>query len=117
MEVHKTNFGIASRVGNIIYINKRLDRNSILKEAIIKHELNHTNGFSKKDFLNDLGIEELRGLKKEYYKFIINNPTTWIEYLPIIYRNKKILINLNLSLIWLLLIVTGIISYFYITNI
>jgi len=101
MRIVKTNTGIASRVEDTIYMNKMLDRYPKLKRAILEHENNHTDGFTMKDVLLDIRMDELKGLKSEYYKFILQNPSSWIEFLPIKKYGDVVLFNLPVFLIWL----------------
>ena len=94
------NWGVASRVGNTVFLNKRLKYYRKLKNALIRHEKAHTEDFSMRDILLDLDLQDLKGVKKEYYKFIVQNPTAWVEFLPIKKYGDVILFNLPLLFIW-----------------
>ncbi len=100
-EIKYVPYGIACRVGNTIYINERLKSHRKLYNAILKHEKNHTEDFAMKDILLDIHLDELNGLKREYYKFIISNPSSWVEFLPIKKYGNTVLFNLPVALMWL----------------
>ena len=95
------NVGIACRVGDKIFLNKQLKYYPKLRNAIIKHEKNHTDEFTIKDIFLDLNIEELSGVRREYYKFIAQNPSSWIEFLPIKKYGEVLLFNFPLLLVWI----------------
>jgi len=95
-----SDWGIASRIGNRIYMNKELVWNTELHDALLKHEEEHTSGFSVQDIVHDLKGEHIRGIKKQYYKFILQNPKTLVEFLPFWVYDKQLVINpLNLA-VW-----------------
>lgn len=103
MKIIKTDYGIASRVGETIYVNKRLSQDPILYEAVIKHEKSHTKGNTLVDFLLDLKFEFISPLRKRYYKFVLENPSSWVEFSPITFFHRKMQINLNLILFYIVL--------------
>jgi len=100
MEIIKINHGIACRIGKTIYINKRLDNYPRLKEAIIEHEKAHSDNFNMEDVKMDMNISHLDNLKKEYYSFILHNPSSLTELLPIGLYNKKLVLNPTLIGFW-----------------
>ena len=97
IKIKQIPFGIASRVGNTIYINKDLEKyNKQLYEAILMHEYAHTEGFTIKDITLDIHNVQISGLKKEYYKFILTHPKSLIELIPIIKYDGQLQINTTL---------------------
>ena len=100
VKIKETDYGIASRINNTIYINRKLKKYPVLYDNIIKHEKKHSKGFT----LNDLYID-FRGNyispKKDYYKFILTHPSSWLEFLPVIRMNKKIVFNPTMIVLWL----------------
>ena len=100
-ELKYIEYGVASRVGKVVYINKRLKSYPKLKNALITHEKTHTDDFKMKDILLDVNVKELKGLKREYYKFVAENPSAWIEFVPIKVYDKTLVINPLLLLIWI----------------
>jgi len=100
MKTKLINWGIASRVGDTIYLNKRLNMYPKLKSALISHERSHTDGMTARDFVMDIEIQELKGLKGEYYKFLFTTPTAWAEFFPIKKYEKEWLFNLPVFLMW-----------------
>lgn len=105
VKINYINWGIASRVGKNVYMNWRLKSYPRLRNALLKHEKGHTDDFTIKDFIHDVEVKDIKGLKQEYYKFIIQNPTSWVEYLPIKKYGNTLLFNVPLSVIWILGIV------------
>jgi len=101
--------GIASRIKNIIYINKDLkDYNYSLYQLILNHELEHTFHYSLKDFLLDVRTSNLEGYRLKYWKFILTHPKSWTEFLPIMKLNGKTIINPSLIILYgLFLIISG----------
>lgn len=111
-EIKFINFGIASRQGNTIYFNKKLKKIPLLYNKILLHELDHSEGFKLKDLLIDLKNQHLKGAKLEYYKFILKNPSSWVEFCPVWVYDGKLVINPTILLLWgFLLSVGGIIGW------
>jgi len=100
--MRKINHGIACRIGNTIYYNKKLEGYPDLLGAILKHEKNHTDTFTVRDVMLDLEIKELKGFKKRYYDFIINNPSSLTELLPCFVYDKKLIFNPLISAMWVI---------------
>ena len=108
--IRKINHGIACRIGNTIYYNSKLEQYPQLLEAILKHERNHTSGLTGKDILMDLQNEEIKPVKKEYYKFILQNPSSLTELLPCWKYEGRLIFNPLVSMLWMITIgVIGII--------
>lgn len=74
---------VACRIGNEIYLHPQLYYYPKLCKAILKHEKEHTDGFSIKDFFLDMNNDHLKGHKKEYYKFLFTHPRALLGLLPI----------------------------------
>ena len=95
------NKGIACRIGNTIYVHKDLPGFDIaLFSQIIKHELEHTPGLTKKDIMMDLSNTHLEGMKAKYYAFILTHPSSWTELLPFDWIDRKIIINPLILGLW-----------------
>src|SRR3990167_6453422 len=101
------NYGVACRIGSKIFINKKLKKYPNLYYALIKHEKLHTSGFKLKDIKIDLNGSELKGVKKDYYKFILTHPRSLVHFLPVWRYGGKLTIDLMMSFIWLLGIIIG----------
>lgn len=102
-------YGIASRIGNTIYLNKDLKKNKKLHRNLLIHEKKHTNSYLWKDLNMDLNNKELKGLRMDYYKFLFSNPKAWIQYMPIWTYDKKTTWDITLIIFYLILIITIII--------
>lgn len=107
MEIHLINHGIASRVGNDVFVNKKLLSHPELYAIIIEHEKDHTSGYGLHDLKIDLTNRHLKGYRKKYYSFILKNPSSWTEFLPITFHKGKIFFNLNITLFYSVALVTG----------
>ena len=105
LNIQTIDFGIALRIGKTIYINKKIDKSSKLYNSLIKHESEHTDNFSLKDIKNDLSGKHLKGVKKEYYKFLFKNPKAWLQFLPIIRLEKKWIIDPIMIILWILMFI------------
>jgi hypothetical protein len=101
VKVIETEYGIASRSDNEIFINRRLNKYPELKDAIIDHEMHHSFGYSFDDLTMEFGIPQLDGFKLQYYKFILTNPSTWTEYSPIWIQNKEIKLSPTMLFFWI----------------
>ena len=96
-----TEYGIASRSGDVISINRRLKKFPELREAIIDHEMDHSSKYNFDDLTMDAGIHQLEGFKWQYYRFILSNPSTWTELSPICIQDKQIKISPNMLIFWI----------------
>ena len=101
VEIKEVNHGIASRCGDIIRINKKLNEYPNLRQAIIDHEMSHSSNYNFDDLSMEFSIPQLRGYKLEYYKFILTHPSSWTEYLPIIIEDKKLKLSPSILIFWL----------------
>ena len=100
MEIREVNYGIANNFGDYIEINKELKKFPKLYKSILAHELKHT----KKPFsFIDLGID----LKEnniptfQLLKFMSSRPKTWIQFLPFYIKDKKLIYDFNLIVVYL----------------
>jgi len=93
---------IGCRISNEIYLNPKLIKGSKLHTAILKHEKGHTSRFTMHDLKHDLNNQELVGVKKDYWKFIMKHPRSLISFLPLCRVGKYWCFDISLSLIWLL---------------
>lgn len=101
-KVKETNWGIACRIGNTIYLNKHLKKYPELYKAILKHEEDHTSRFKLKDILLDLKQKDWKRI--DYYKFMLNHPKTFVQYFPFwIYEGQFVIDPLMLGG-WVLLL-------------
>lgn len=99
--------GVGFRVGNQIFLNENLKSNPELHNAILKHERKHTGRFSRADLELDLKGKHITGLKKQYYKFIINNPKSLTQFIPILKIDGNWTLDLGILFIWLFSIFIG----------
>lgn len=102
--IRKINHGIACRIGNTIYYNYRLEKYPRLLEAILKHEKRHSTGLTGEDILMDLWNKEISSMKREYYRFILQNPSSLTELMPCWKYEGRLVFNPLISVFWLVTI-------------
>jgi len=110
MEIIEINHGIAHRIRDKIFINsaiKGYDKN--LYDALILHETMHSGMISFKDFAMEFGNEQLTGLKKKYYKFILTHPSSWSEFSPVWFSNGELQLNSALLIFYIVAILLGVV--------
>lgn len=101
IKVRYCKYGLANFYGDYIEINQKLKYNKPLRDYIIKHELGHSNKF-------DLNYEVYDGIKLitkphtalSLMGLYITTPSTWTDLLPVQYKNKKIVYDLNLLILY-----------------
>lgn len=103
IEIKYVGFGIACRIKNKIYLHKKLKQKGWKKlhDVILNHELSHSEGFNKKDMINDINNYELNPVKKDYSKFVTSTPSSWIEYLPIWFYEGNLVLSPGMFSIWI----------------
>lgn len=105
MQIKEIDYGIACRIGDKIYINRKLKEDVNLWNAIIRHEKSHSSGFERKDIWFDIYNEEIQKYQKEYYTFILKHPSTWVEFLPCWMYENKIVWNPMMTIYWFMVLV------------
>lgn len=95
----------------IIEVNRNLLDYPKLFNQVILHEIKHSKDiWNKSDLVNDI-VPSVN--KLDFFSFMISNPSSWIEGLPIYYTKKQgIVYDLNMCLLWGLGLVIGLISFF-----
>jgi len=101
VKIIKTNYGIASRCGDVVRVNRRLDKYPKLKKVIIDHELYHSTKYNFEDLTMEFSISQLKGLRWNYYNFILTHPSCWTEYSPVSFEDKEIKVSLSILIFWL----------------
>lgn len=96
------NYGIACRIGDDIYYNRKLESYPILLSAILQHEHRHTSGMTMKDVSLDLDNEDIKPLKKEYYNFVLTHPSSWTELLPAWRYEGRLVWNPLMTMFWII---------------
>lgn len=98
LKVKYSDYGVANFFGNYIEINKKFKYNKPLRDYVVKHELGHKNKFDlSHEFEIDYHIFPLM-------IFILKNPSTWTDFLPIQFKKKKIIYDLNLMILYVFII-------------
>ena len=115
LNIVKINYAIAFRIGNIVYLNKNLDKYPELKKAIINHESEHTDGFGLSDIMTDLKGKHLGKVKKQYYKFLFTEKRAWHQLIPILKVEGKWSLDFVTLLLWILFLITFGVIYRIIT--
>ena len=98
------NKGLANYYGDYIEINKNLKYNKPLRDYIIIHELEHSKKFDlSHDFNDGIGLIFNPKMFLKILLFYIRNPSTWIDLSPVQIKNRKIVYDLNLSILYLII--------------
>ena len=105
MKIIQTNFGLACRIGNKIYINRKIKKYPRLYQAFIKHEKAHSSSFTVKDIILDWRGGYIKKLKKDYYKFMITHPSSWTMFIPVWYYDDGLVVDPLMWFMWFLIII------------
>lgn len=108
MKIKYINYGIGNRVGDTIYLNEKLKEIPGLNDAIIEHEKNHSGDWGWNDFVQDLKVNEIQGLRRDYYLFILKNPSTWVNFMPFMKIEGKWTFDISIALVWLFFVILSI---------
>lgn len=85
MKVKEINFGLAYRIGDVIYVNNTLKLDSEVYHEIMRHEFNHDDGeYSLNDLKLDLKPPSLRT-----HLFCLRHPSTWVIFSPVVFLDGK----------------------------
>lgn len=98
MKVIYCKYGLANHYSDHIELNYHLKNNPKLKKIILEHELRHSDKFDLKH-----EIDPLLGLK--ILPFFLLHPSCWIDLFPIQYRRGHWIFDLNISLLWIIIII------------
>jgi len=86
-----------------IEINRLVTKHPKLYEGILRHELSHQEGSYN---LRDLALDLYDGIQKPgYYKFIIDNPSTWKQMSPVWFRDGEVIIDFSQLFTWSMFLV------------
>lgn len=99
-------YGLANFFGNYIEINEKLKDKKKIRDYIIHHELGHKKEF---DLLHEFKIDWK--VLPSILWFVLTTPSSWIDFSPIQYRDKKIIYDVNLSILYALVIILLVIAY------
>ena len=109
-----TDWSLANNFGDHIELNKHLREWPELHEAMLRHELGHTDKeFSKEDVLLDLTPGKINYWM--LFKFMCIHPKTFLQFAPIYRKDREWIYDINLSIAWgfMLLAVGGGIYFAY----
>jgi len=104
MKIKYINYGIGCKVGKNIYLNKNLKNHPKLLKKILDHEKEHSDNFDLRDIIIDFQGRQLRQVKREYYIFVIKNPSSWVQFLPICFYDKKLTYDPIMIFTWICII-------------
>ena len=100
MEVKYVKWSIANNFGDHIELNENLPQYPKLHDAILEHELQHTDkAWSLQDFTLDF-LKPLKCSTAELLGFMASRPSTWMQILPFYLKNGRIIFDINLSILW-----------------
>ena len=96
--------GLANYFGTHIEINHKLKYNKPLRDYIVKHELGHSDKF---DLIHEFKIDWK--MIPSLIMFVFSNPSTWGDFSPIQRKEKNIIYDLNLTILYSFIILLTII--------
>jgi len=104
LEIVEVNHGVANNFGSHIEINENLKKYPHLRQAILNHELAHTNKkVSAEDFKLDFMISQSFHYG-QLFKFMITHPRSLTQLLPFYYsREKGIVYDVNMIVMYLMM--------------
>lgn len=98
LKIKYCDWGIANFYGTHVEINRGLSKDKRLRDYVVKHELGHKDEF-------DLGHEfDFNPMLPRLAKFVLLHPKTWIDFLPIQLKKGNIIFDLNLTLLYCIII-------------
>lgn len=102
IKIRYTTSGLANYFGDYIELNQKLRqrKHKKLREYIIGHELSHSQSF---DLAHEFKVDYK--IVPSLILFIIKNPETWIDFIPVQLKDDKIIYDLNLMILYGLLII------------
>jgi len=107
LEIKNTKWGVASRVGNAIYMNRDLYDYPLLCKTVLKHEKEHSNTFTFLDLMRDIDNKELKQVKKQYYSFLVRHPRALTQFVPIWRYEGTWAVDVGMIFIWLFALMIG----------
>lgn len=96
-------WGVGNLIDGVIYLNWRLKAYPELEMKVIRHELAHAQGTP--------GVDWNERWNWDMFWFIVQNRSTWIQYLPVWLSKENhltIIINWNVVWFWLLVLACGV---------
>ena len=94
ISIEYVNWGIGNVIDGKIYLHEKLKNKEYenLRNKIIKHEQQHdpTTKYTLKDMIHDTRHTKI---DLDLIFFIISTPSSWLQFSPIIYKNKQIIID------------------------
>lgn len=101
LKVNLTKGYLANRLGNTVYLNENMLKYPVYCQKAMEHELSHTGKISVHDFIIDL----TEGSIYDHLKFCFKHPAGFFQFSPIVYIDKKIAVDINLIIIYIIIAV------------
>lgn len=112
MKVIFVNHSIGNNYGDLIELNENLKKYPNLLKSVLNHELGHTKGDFKSNFLHD--VQESSVSNKELISFMLHNPKSFYQFRPFYFHKKYgFVYDLNLIIIYIFLISVLSIAFYF----
>lgn len=98
---------VGCRVSGEVFIHPELYRRPELYHAVVAHEKKHSNNLDLNDVSLDFLNDDLKGVKKEFYKFMLTHPRTLLGYLPVTKIGKHWAFDLQIAVVWVMCMAFG----------
>ena len=101
LKVKLTKGYLANRMGDTIYLNENILNYPEYCKITMEHELSHTGKLS----MHDLKIDLTEGNVYDHIKFAFRHPGALLQISPITYLDKKIAIDVNMIIMYIIIAV------------
>lgn len=95
---------VGCRVGGEVFIHPELYKYPKLYHAVVAHEKKHSNSLDLNDVRMDFLNDDLKGVKKDFYLFILKHPRSLLGWLPITKIGKHWALDVQMTVAWLIVI-------------
>lgn len=104
------NHGIASRIGNNLYINKNMFHCTGFFNDVIDHELRHSGNYTK----TDLAMDMFEGSLVTSLAFCLRFPKGFSHFIPVGKNAKGWFVDINQMIVYSMMIFLGLVFWYLI---
>lgn len=93
-------FGLANSYFDRIELNYKLKDKERLRDYLIKHEQGHIDSF---DLPHEFNIDWK--MMPSLLWFVFTTPSSWVDFLPVQIKNKRLIYDLNMLILYSIIII------------
>jgi len=101
VEIQYSRNTVGCNIAGEIFIHPELYQYPELYHAVVAHEKKHSGSLDLEDIRMDFFNDDLKDVKRDFYKFIFTHPRTLMGWLPVTKIGKHWGLDLNLTVMWL----------------